>query len=92
MGIYSNGYIYGIRISNFNDEGLGNILYEKIYQEIMSHEQMREAYLFYLLLNDKKELFFEYYTECCSTLDLKKHYFYKWRPMSFKIFSEEFGI
>lgn len=43
MGIYSNGSIFGIQIYNINDEDdVIHILYEEKYEEIMSHEQMRE--------------------------------------------------
>jgi hypothetical protein len=47
MGIYNNGNIFGII---FNDE-ISNTLFEKKYDEIMTHEQMREAYLFYTILH-----------------------------------------
>jgi hypothetical protein len=51
MGIYNNGTIFGIRIYNFNEDEFSNILFEEKYDEIMSHEQMREAYLFYAILH-----------------------------------------
>jgi len=47
MGIYVTGTVFGIRIYNFNDDDFANILFEEKYHEIMSHAQMREAYLFY---------------------------------------------
>ena len=68
MGIYNNGNIFGIRIYNFNDE-ISNTLFEEKYYEIMTHEQMREAYLFYTALNDKNNISFKIYTECSSTYD-----------------------
>ena len=43
------------------------ILFEEKYDKIMSHEQMKEAYLFYTMLNNKNEMRFQYYTECSST-------------------------
>jgi hypothetical protein len=46
MGIYVNGNIFGIKIYNFNDDDFSNILFEKKYDEIMSNERMKEAYLF----------------------------------------------
>ena len=58
MGIYTNGSIFGISIYNFNDEEFSNTLFEEKYDEIMSHEQLREAYLFYNELNDKNNIFF----------------------------------
>ena len=57
MGIYSNGTIFGIQMYNFNDDDISNILFEKKYDEIMSYNQMREAYLFYTNLNDKNNIF-----------------------------------
>ncbi len=70
MGIYASDIIFGIQIYNFNDDEISNILFEEKYDEVMSHEQMREAYLFYNELNDKNNLFFKVYLECTSTLDL----------------------
>lgn len=67
MRIYTNGAIFGIRIYNFNYDDFANILFEEKYDEIMSHEKMREAYLFYTELNNKNEIRFQYYTECSST-------------------------
>jgi hypothetical protein len=58
MGIYSSGRIFGLRIYNFNEDDYSNTLFEQKYHEIMSNEQMREAYLFYQLLNDKNNIFF----------------------------------
>lgn len=92
MGIYSNDNIFGIKIYNFNDDEFSNILYEKTYDEIMSHEQMREAYLFYTKLNDKN-IFFKIYTECYSTLDCNnKEIFMNWYPISLSTFLEKFSI
>ena len=93
MGIYSNGDIFGIRIYNFNDEEIRNILYEEKYQQIMSHEQMKKAYSFFNQLNDKKNIFFQFYTECSSTLDkCNTENFYYWYPMTLSEFTEKFGI
>jgi hypothetical protein len=57
MGIYDDGNILGIRIYNFNDD-LSNILFEKTYNNIMSDEEKKEAYLFYNELNNKNEIHF----------------------------------
>ena len=75
MGIYSNGSIFGISIYNFNDDDVSNILFEEKYDEIMSHEQMREAYLFYTILYDKNNISFKIYTECTSTLSYNRDNF-----------------
>jgi hypothetical protein len=92
MGIYSNGSIFGLRIYNFNDEDDGQTLFEEKYDEIMSHEQMREAYLFYNQLNDKNGIFFKIYTECCSTLNpYNTEPFMDWYPMSLNMFLEQFS-
>jgi hypothetical protein len=90
MGIYDNGNILGIRIYNFNEDEFANILFEEKFDEIMSHEQLREAYLFYTELNNKNEIRFQYYTECSSTYGEGK--FLKWLPMTLNIFLEKFGI
>lgn len=96
MGIYSNGSIYGIRIYNFNDEGLSNTLFEEKYLETMSYIQMKEAYLFYNNLADKNNIFFQIYTECSSTLDKynkdNKNNFMMWHSMTLSSFLEKFGI
>lgn len=93
MGIYNNGSIFGIRIYNFNDDDFANILFEENYEEIMSHEQMREAYLFYNQLINKNNIFFKIYTECTSTLDIhNKEIFMMWYPMPLNVFLETFNI
>ena len=61
MGIFSNGSIFGIRVYNFNEDDISNILFEKIYNKIMSDEEKKNAYLFYNDLNNKDEIHFQYY-------------------------------
>ena len=93
MGIYGNGSVFGLRIylNNFNDgREFSNILFEKKYHEIMSYEQMKEAYLFYTEFDNKNELRFQYYTECSSTYD--EGIYLHWYPMSLNLFLEKFGI
>ena len=90
MGIYENGSIFGIRIYNFNDDDLANILFEKTYNEIMSDEQKREAYLFYTELKNKTEIRFQCYTECSSTYG--EGAFLRWYPMPLNVFLEQIGI
>ncbi len=90
MGIYENDSIFGIRIYNFNDDDFANTLFEEKYDEIMSHEQMREAYLFYTELNNKNEIHLQYYTECSSTY--REGIFFKWLPISLNLFLEKIGI
>jgi hypothetical protein len=92
MGIYSNGSIFGIQIYNFNDD-VSNILFEEKYNEIMSHEQMREAHLFYTNLNDKNNIFFKIYTECSSTLNnYNRDNFMIWHTLHLNTFLEKFGV
>ena len=67
MGIYTDGKIFGIRIFYYINDI--NILFEKIYEEEMTYNQMEEAYLFYTKLNNKNECFFNTYIKCTSTLD-----------------------
>jgi hypothetical protein len=93
MGIYYSGRIFGIRIYNFNDDDCSNTLFEEKYDEIMSHEQMREAYLFYTTLNDKDKIYFKIYTECSSTYNLNNSENYmEWYSISLNMFLEKFGI
>jgi len=89
MGIYDNGTMFGIRIYNFNDDFV-NILFEEKYDEIMSDEEKKKAYLFYTELNNKNEIHFAYYTECSSTYS--EGIFLRWYPMSLNLFLEKFGI
>ena len=84
MGIYVSGNVFGIKIYNFNDDDIINILFEEKYVEIMSDKQMREAYLFYTELNDKNEIHFQYYTEFNSTYG--KGIYLNWCPMSLELF------
>jgi hypothetical protein len=92
MGIYSNGSIFGISIYNFNEDDVSNILFEIKFCEIMSHEQMREAYLFYNELHDKNNISFKIYTECSSTLNkYNKENFMAWYPISLNEFLEKFN-
>ena len=90
MGIYDNGSIFGIRIYNFNDDEFANILFEKTYNEIMSDEEKKKAYLFYTELNNKNEIFFQYYTECSNTYG--EGIYFNWYPMYLNLFLEKFGI
>ena len=90
MGIYDSGTIFGIQMYNFNDDDLSNILFEKTYNEIMSDEKKKEAYLFYNKLNNKNEIHFKYYTECSSSYGKEK--FFMWYPMSTDIFLEKFSV
>jgi hypothetical protein len=90
MGIYDNGLIFGIKIYNFNNDDCANILFEAIYNEIMSDAEKKEAYLFYTELNNKNEIRFQYYTECSSTYS--KGSFLTWYPISLNLFLEKFGV
>ena len=90
MGIYSSDTIFGLKIYNFNDDDIANILFEKKYDKIISNEQMREAYLLYIEMNNKNDIRFQYYTECSSTYG--KETYFSWCPMSLNLFLEKFCI
>ena len=90
MGIYDNGNIFGIKMYNFNDDDFTNILFEKTYNEIMSDEEKKKAYLFYTELNNKDEIHFQYYTECSSTYC--EGTYFNWCYMSLNLFLEKFGV
>jgi len=92
MGIYGNGSIFGIQIYIFNDDDVSNILFEEKYDEVMSYQQMREAYIFYYILHDKNEIHFKIYTECISTLSNNKDKFMMWHPLTLDTFLEKFGV
>jgi hypothetical protein len=92
MGIYSNGSIFGIKMYNFNDDDISNILFEKKYDEEMSDIQMREAYLFYNNLNDKNKIYFKIYTKCSSTLSFNKDNFMMWQKISLDTFLNKFNV
>jgi hypothetical protein len=92
MGIYGNGSIFGIQIYNFNENGVGNILFEEKYDEVMSYHQMREAYLLYTELNNKNEIHFKIYTECSSTLSSNSDKFMMWYPTTLDTFLEKFDV
>jgi hypothetical protein len=87
MAIYSSGKIFGIKMYTFHHD-FNDVLFEKIYNEIMSKEEKKEAYLFYTELNNKNEICFQYYTECSSTYD--KGVFMTWFPISLDLFLENF--
>jgi len=90
MGIYDNGNIFGIKMYNFNDDDFANILFEKTYNEIMSDDEKKKAYLFYTKLDNKVEIHFQYYTECSSTFG--EEIYFNWYPMSLNLFLEKFGV
>ena len=89
MGIYTNGTIYGILIYNFVDD-IANTLYERKYDNIMTNQQIKEAFLNYQKLNDKENLFFKIYTECCSTYG--DGVYFSWYSIPINIFLEKFDI
>jgi hypothetical protein len=90
MGIYDNGLVFGIRIYNFNEEDYANTLFEEKYEEIMSDQQMKKAYLFYTELKDQNNIHFQIYTECSSTYNNEN--FLMWYPMSLNTFLQKFNV
>jgi hypothetical protein len=86
MGIYSSDNIFGIQMYNFYND-FSNVLFEKTYNNIMSNEQKKEAYLFYTKLNNKNDVKFKIFTECSSTYDLHNNEnFMMWYPISLNQF------
>lgn len=90
MGIYDSGNIFGIKMYNFNDDDLSNILFEKTYTKIMSDEEKKKTYLFYTELNNKNKIHFQYYTECSSTYG--EGTYFNWFTMPVNLFLEKFNI
>jgi hypothetical protein len=90
MGVYScDSCIYGIRIYKFND-GFANILYEKIFNEIMTYEEKTNAYLFYTELENKNDMLFQFYTDFSSTCE--EGVYFLWHPVSLELFLYNFGL
>jgi len=69
-----------------------NQLFEEKSDKIMTHDKMREAYLFYTNLNDKTNISFKIYTECSSTLNLDRDNFMMWHPLPLDTFLEKFSV
>ena len=92
MGIYTSGKIFGIKIYTFNDYDISYTLFERKYDVIMSVEQMEEAYLFYIELQDKNNVRFQIYTEYSSTYNKGTGNYMDWHPISLNVFLEKFGI
>ena len=92
MGIYTSGKIFGIKIYTFNDDDISYELFERQYDVVMSLEQMKEAYLFYLDLHDKNNIRFQIYTEYSSTYNKGTGNYMEWYPISLNVFLEKFGI
>lgn len=85
MGIYTNGSIFGIKITSNTINGI-NILYEKQYNTIMNREQIQDAYLFYMSLSknqnpDSIEL--QGYMEYSSTYE--NGTFMMWSPITIEM-------
>lgn len=91
MGIYSNGRIFGIQIYTRQDDVI-DTLFEEKYDEPMSYQQMREAYLFYDNLQDKHTILFNTYNEytCTHTLDIGN--FMMWTPLRVDTFLQIFRV
>ena len=97
MGIYSNGTVFGIRMYTYAfDSEESCTLFERKYDEIMSDDQINEAYLFYTNLSDKTGAHFQIYTECTSTHEARiienDREFMMWWPISLNIFLEKFKV
>lgn len=93
MGIYASGNIFGIKIYSSDQDDNIVVLFTQIYDTVMDHEQMKEAYVFYTNeLKNKNNIFFKIYTECSSTLDhMNKCNIMMWYPMSLDTFLEKFN-
>jgi hypothetical protein len=90
MGIYSSGRIFGIRIYQFNEDDVSNVLFEETYHEEMTHAQWMETYLFYIGLANTHGTHVQYYTECSSTHDKQNTRGYMmWHPVSIDRFLEK---
>ena len=92
MGIYTSGAIFGLRIYTLSeDDDVSKTLFEQKYDEIMGFSQMREAYLFYIILYDKTNIHFKFYTECSTSYNPGSEKYMGWHPMSLDTFLEKFS-
>lgn len=109
LGLYDNGKVFGIHMYIYYYEGEHiNVVYEKKYDELMSDEQKKEAYLFYTELKNKNtelnknqppEL-----EEYSMNNNNEIHFLYytecrfdgkyilRWHPMSLELFLEKFSV
>jgi len=93
MGIYTNGIVYGIRISKYIDDLTeANILFERKDVVRMSLEKLQEAKLFYESLVDKNNLLFSTYIEYSSTYNSGEGVFKNWTIISLDTFLALIGI
>ena len=79
MGIYSDGKIYGISIR------LDLVVYEKIYNQPITEEQIQEAKDFY---NSFGRGDVSVYVKCSSTYVLEPNSFMSWIPSNILISKE----
>ena len=70
MGIYSDGFLYGVRIINYIDSE-SNVLFERRFDKtkIVSDNIMDELHIFYNSLpeDDPNEIYLQIYTNCGTT-------------------------
>ena len=92
MGIYTSGKIFGIKIYTLDDDDISYTLFEQKYDVLMTVEQMKEAYLFYVELHDKNNVRFRIYTEFSSTYNKENKNYMDWHPISENIFLEKFSV
>lgn len=100
MGIYESDEIYGIRIYNFikdnNIETIltGNILFERIFDTIISIDSFKEAKIFYdgLGENDKNKIVFKIYVSYTTTYNEKEQTGKIWLAINEDVFLQKCGI
>jgi hypothetical protein len=89
MGIYTNGIIYGIRISRFVEDQ-SSILFEIKDDVMMSREKINEVKFFYKRLVNKNNLLFTNYIECSNTYG--EGVYETWSIISLDVFLEIIGV
>jgi hypothetical protein len=77
MGIYSDGKIYGISIR------LDVVVYQEIYENPITLEQIKEAKDFYDSIDSQGSV--TVYIKCSSTYSLEPNSFMTWVPSSILI-------
>ena len=72
MGIYTDGNVYGVYMSIFNDEGDFIVLLDKKYDSKMTIEQVLEVKMEYDKLSEdiKKEVRIQFHVLCTTSYEL----------------------
>lgn len=90
---YPNGEIYGITMFYWIDDysALTEAIFEKMYDRLMTDEEKKQAYLFYIELEDTDDVYVSYLTKCTTKYN-KTEPFKVWYPMKIDEFKMMFDV